>query len=202
MSSSEEVNAAHAGEMPCRRLFALPRSGVAAACGSTQAGADQGDPFRARVTTAGATSGRRRPMRTVPVIDAATGDARDAAAWATSSAVTNRPIGWLARWAAAAELGSSAASGSRPTHAVSAVPGDARSLGFVDEFVKAVEWAGYAIGRSIALSCSARSGCHRTSRQCGRTWPSSWYRTWTRLSQGAVKRWPGLRMGRALACSA
>lgn len=70
MSSSEEVHAAHVGEMPCRRLFALPRSGVAAACGSTQAGAYQGDPFRARVTTAGATSGRRRPMRTVPVIDA------------------------------------------------------------------------------------------------------------------------------------
>ena len=44
-------------------------------------------------------------------------------AWATSSAVTSRPIGCRASSAARSAAGSSAASSSRATHGVSAVPG-------------------------------------------------------------------------------
>ena len=42
---------------------------------------------------------------------------------ATSSALTSRPIGWRALSAARSAAGSGAASSSRPTHGVSAVPG-------------------------------------------------------------------------------
>jgi hypothetical protein len=61
--------------------------------------------------------------RIVPVVDPASGDAREAIPYATSSALTRRPKGCRRRSASAAASGSSAASRSRATHGVSAVPG-------------------------------------------------------------------------------
>ena len=59
----------------------------------------------------------------VPVVDPASGDASDAIPYATSSALTRRPIGCLRRSASAAASRSSAASKIRAAHGVSAVPG-------------------------------------------------------------------------------
>ena len=86
---------------------------------------------------------------TVPVVDAARGDARDTMAVATSSARTSRPRGWRSRSAAAAASRSSAASSKRPTQGVSAVPGATASP---DTLVDVVGGHGQGQGEDRSLA--------------------------------------------------
>ena len=71
---------------------------------------------------AGRTCRRRRPAR-CRWSPPERGEARNATAWATSSAVTSRPVGWRAASRRFSAAGSSAPASSRATHGVSTVPG-------------------------------------------------------------------------------